>query len=139
MLRAWYLDDSTVNDRKPHMREPNKFVDLETLKSITGVVYVKVSKKVFSSKIKLLIFHHVNELRWSRCERQKTLFFLEKDRLYLIFSAFLPSLSAQSLINGDTYFNIISNRTADEMLHASILYTMIYFALCIKLFLKGSF
>lgn len=43
MSRAWYMDDSTEDQRLEHHQNPPKFVALEDLKSITGVLTFKVS------------------------------------------------------------------------------------------------
>ena len=52
MVRAWYMDDdTTVDQRQPHMLDPPKFVELPDLEKI-GVLYYKVS---FSSKIAVLL------------------------------------------------------------------------------------
>jgi len=53
MVRAWYMDDSTEDQRLEHIRQPPEFVDLEKLKTLTGVLYWKVRKAMrayFSSK-----------------------------------------------------------------------------------------
>ena len=43
MVRAWYMDeDTTVDQRQPHMLSPPKFVELTYLEKL-GVLYRKVS------------------------------------------------------------------------------------------------
>ena len=43
MVRAWYMDDdTTVDQRQPHMLSPPKFVELTDLEKL-GVLYRKVS------------------------------------------------------------------------------------------------
>jgi len=41
MVRAWYMDDSTTDQREAHMTEPPNFVSLDELKKI-GVNYWQV-------------------------------------------------------------------------------------------------
>jgi len=43
MVRAWYMDDSTDDQRLEHHRNPPEFVDVKDLTSLTGVEYIKVS------------------------------------------------------------------------------------------------
>ena len=41
MVRAWFMDDSAEDQRKPHMTDPPQFVSLEDLKKL-GVLYFEV-------------------------------------------------------------------------------------------------
>ena len=42
MVRAWYMDDDTsVDRREDHMRNPPKFVDLKELEEL-GILYFQV-------------------------------------------------------------------------------------------------
>jgi len=47
MVRAWYMDDSEVDQRKPHMTDPPQFVDIEALKQL-GVNYWKIDAENFA-------------------------------------------------------------------------------------------
>ena len=42
MVRAWYYDNSNLDQRCPHLSDPPEFIDLDTLKDTTGVLYFKV-------------------------------------------------------------------------------------------------
>ena len=43
MVRAWYMDESTAEDRnEPHMLNPPKFVDVKYLEKL-GILYFQVS------------------------------------------------------------------------------------------------
>ena len=52
MVRAWYMDESTAEDRnEPHMLNPPKFVDIKYLEKL-GILYFQVShslRMVFES------------------------------------------------------------------------------------------
>lgn len=54
MVRAWYMDDSTQDQRLEHHKTPPEFVDLETLFKKSGVEYFKVILKIslFINKLK---------------------------------------------------------------------------------------
>ena len=41
MVRAWFMDDSSEDQRKPHMTDPPQFVSLDDLKKL-GVLYFEV-------------------------------------------------------------------------------------------------
>ncbi|XP_065219270.1 acireductone dioxygenase isoform X1 [Planococcus citri] len=45
MVRAWYMDDSTEDQRLEHQKNPPEFIDLNTLYEISGVEYFKVNEK----------------------------------------------------------------------------------------------
>lgn len=42
MVRAWYMDNETNDQRLEHHRNPPKFIDLDQLFKITGVEYFQV-------------------------------------------------------------------------------------------------
>lgn len=42
MVRAWYMDDSSADQRLEHHREPPKYLTLKELFKITGVEYFEV-------------------------------------------------------------------------------------------------
>lgn len=46
MVRAWYMDDSADDQRLEHIRQPPVFLDLETIKELTGVLYWKVPHQI---------------------------------------------------------------------------------------------
>ena len=41
-MRAWYYDNSNLDQRCPHLSDPPEFIDLDTLKDTTGVLLFKV-------------------------------------------------------------------------------------------------
>lgn len=41
MVRAWFMDDSSEDQRQPHMTDPPQFVSLDDLKTL-GVLYFEV-------------------------------------------------------------------------------------------------
>jgi len=41
-LRVWYMDDEVTDQRLEHHRNPPQFIDLDTLKKLTGVLYWKI-------------------------------------------------------------------------------------------------
>ena len=43
MVQAWYMDNSTEDQRLQHHRTPPKFIDMNELFKRTGVEYFKVS------------------------------------------------------------------------------------------------
>lgn len=42
MVRAWYMDDETTDQRLEHQRNPPKFLQLDELFKKTGVEYFEV-------------------------------------------------------------------------------------------------
>uniref|UniRef100_A0A0A9WLE1 Acireductone dioxygenase n=2 Tax=Lygus hesperus TaxID=30085 RepID=A0A0A9WLE1_LYGHE len=42
MVKAWYMDDSSEDQRLEHHRSPPEFVDLAVLEKSTGVEYIKI-------------------------------------------------------------------------------------------------
>ncbi|XP_046584215.1 1,2-dihydroxy-3-keto-5-methylthiopentene dioxygenase-like isoform X2 [Haliotis rubra] len=42
MVRAWFMDSSDADQRLPHMLEPPQFVDLDTLRGVSGVEYFQI-------------------------------------------------------------------------------------------------
>ena len=53
MVRAWYYDNSDLDQRCPHLTDPPEFLDLDTLKEKTGVLYFKASKKRLFFQVKV--------------------------------------------------------------------------------------
>jgi len=49
MVRAWFMDDSTEDQRFEHMRYPPDFLDLETVRKITGVLHWKLNPETFET------------------------------------------------------------------------------------------
>ncbi|EEB20437.1 1,2-dihydroxy-3-keto-5-methylthiopentene dioxygenase, putative [Pediculus humanus corporis] len=45
MVQAWYMDNSTEDQRLQHHRTPPKFIDMNELFKRTGVEYFKVNEK----------------------------------------------------------------------------------------------
>ncbi|XP_011350276.2 1,2-dihydroxy-3-keto-5-methylthiopentene dioxygenase-like [Ooceraea biroi] len=43
MVRAWYMDNNTDDQRLEHHRQPPKFVSLEDLFTLTGVEYFQIN------------------------------------------------------------------------------------------------
>lgn len=43
MVSAWFMDSSDEDQRLEHHMSPPKFVDLEELRKLTGVLYWKVN------------------------------------------------------------------------------------------------
>lgn len=50
MVRAWYMDDSTTDQRETHMTQPPNFVSLDELKKI-GVNYWQVMDALIADLI----------------------------------------------------------------------------------------
>lgn len=42
MVRAWYMDDSSEDQRLEHHRNPSKFIEIPELCKSTGVEHFKV-------------------------------------------------------------------------------------------------
>lgn len=42
MVRAWYMDNETTDQRLEHHRNPPQFIDLNHLFDLTGVEYFQV-------------------------------------------------------------------------------------------------
>ncbi|XP_050688307.1 acireductone dioxygenase-like [Eriocheir sinensis] len=53
MVRAWYMDDSSEDQRLEHHLDPPQFVTLEDLANITGVTYWKLDPKKYEEEGKL--------------------------------------------------------------------------------------
>uniref|UniRef100_A0A0K8TQU2 Acireductone dioxygenase n=1 Tax=Tabanus bromius TaxID=304241 RepID=A0A0K8TQU2_TABBR len=48
MVQAWYMDDSTEDQRLPHQRDPPEYVSLEDLYKKCRVEYFKLNPKTFA-------------------------------------------------------------------------------------------
>lgn len=44
MVRAWYMDNETTDQRLEHHRNPPKFIELDELHKKTGVEYFQASQ-----------------------------------------------------------------------------------------------
>ncbi|XP_045111825.1 1,2-dihydroxy-3-keto-5-methylthiopentene dioxygenase-like [Portunus trituberculatus] len=53
MVRAWYMDDSSDDQRLEHQLTPPKSVSLEELAKNTGVIYYKLDPKKYDEEGKL--------------------------------------------------------------------------------------
>lgn len=49
MVRAWYMDDESTDQRLEHHKSPPEFLSLEDLYKRTGVEYFKVGNYNISS------------------------------------------------------------------------------------------
>jgi len=49
MVRAWYMDDSNEDQRSEHHRNPPKYVDMDTVKNTTGVLYWKLNPETYET------------------------------------------------------------------------------------------
>ncbi|CAH0558719.1 unnamed protein product [Brassicogethes aeneus] len=49
MVRAWYMDNDTSDQRNEHHRNPPVFIDLNVLKDVSGVEYFQLNLKTFTT------------------------------------------------------------------------------------------
>lgn len=56
MVRAWYMDNSTTDQRLEHQRNPPEFITLKELFDLSGVEYYSVSNQL--TKILKLTQNH---------------------------------------------------------------------------------
>lgn len=54
MVRAWYMDNSDVDQRLEHHKQPPECISIENLFKITGVEYFQVKSIFYFIKISLL-------------------------------------------------------------------------------------
>lgn len=54
MVRAWYMDNSDVDQRLEHHKQPPEYISIENLFKITGVEYFQVKSIFYFIKISLL-------------------------------------------------------------------------------------
>lgn len=54
MVRAWYMDNSDVDQRLEHHKQPPECISTENLFKITGVEYFQVKSIFYFIKISLL-------------------------------------------------------------------------------------
>lgn len=49
MVRAWYMDNSNIDQRLEHHKQPPEYISIENLFKITGVEYFQVKSNLFIS------------------------------------------------------------------------------------------
>lgn len=54
MVRAWYMDNSDIDQRLEHHKQPPECISIENLFKITGVEYFQVKSIFYFIKISLL-------------------------------------------------------------------------------------
>lgn len=74
MVRAWFMDDSSEDQRQPHMTDPPQFVSLDDLKTL-GVLYFEIDSNPKTAE------EQVNKLRKDRGYTYQDMITCSKDKL----------------------------------------------------------